>query len=63
MIRLQYPSSSMEEIQPPAVDFNAPPPYEMPLKLPTYEEVQREKAMEGESLSANAVRVHRSFRL
>lgn len=42
-----------EEIQPPAVDFNAPPPYEMPLKLPTYEEVQREKAMEGEILPPN----------
>ena len=37
-----------EDIRPPVVDFNAPPPYEMPVKLPTYEEVQREKALEGE---------------
>lgn len=27
----------------------------MPLKLPTYEEVQREKAMEGEILPPNIV--------
>ncbi|XP_065201221.1 NEDD4 family-interacting protein 2 isoform X2 [Planococcus citri] len=44
---------AVEEIQPPAVDFSAPPPYEMPLKLPTYEEVQREKALEGEMLPPN----------
>ncbi|XKL65048.1 hypothetical protein PGB90_005134 [Kerria lacca] len=45
--------SAIDEIQPPAVDFNAPPPYEMPLKLPTYEEVQREKASGRGSLSPN----------
>lgn len=39
-----------EDIRPPVVDFSAPPPYEMPMKLPTYEEVQREKALEGELL-------------
>lgn len=42
----------MHEIPPPQADFSAPPPYEVAAnsKLPTYEEVQREKQMEGEDL-------------
>lgn len=53
--RFIFQYHAAEEIQPPAVDFSAPPPYEMPLKLPTYEEVQREKALEGEMLPPNIV--------
>lgn len=29
-------------------DFSAPPPYEVATKLPTYDEVQREKSREVE---------------
>jgi len=40
------------DVQPPRLDFSAPPPYEdcNPdfVKLPTYEEVQMEKRLEGE---------------
>ncbi|CAG4976009.1 unnamed protein product [Colias eurytheme] len=38
------------DIPPPQPDFSAPPPYDVAAnsKLPTYEEVQREKQMEGE---------------
>jgi len=40
-------------VQPPRLDFSAPPPYEdcNPdfVKLPTYEEVQMEKRLEGET--------------
>lgn len=38
----------MHDIPPPEVDFSAPPPYEVAAnsKLPTYEEVEREKQME-----------------
>ncbi|CAH0719112.1 unnamed protein product, partial [Brenthis ino] len=38
------------DIPPPQADFSAPPPYDVAAnsKLPTYEEVQREKQMEGE---------------
>ncbi|CAF4839781.1 unnamed protein product [Pieris macdunnoughi] len=38
------------DIPPPRPDFSAPPPYDVAAnsKLPTYEEVQREKQMEGE---------------
>jgi len=39
-------------MQPPRLDYTAPPPYEdcNPdfVKLPTYEEVQMEKQLEGE---------------
>lgn len=37
-----------EEIPPPKPDFSAPPPYEVATKLPSYEEVQREKSLQGE---------------
>ncbi|XP_066999317.1 NEDD4 family-interacting protein 1-like isoform X2 [Anabrus simplex] len=37
-----------EDIPPPKPDFSAPPPYEVATKLPTYEEVQREKNLQGE---------------
>ncbi|KOC71329.1 NEDD4 family-interacting protein 1-like [Habropoda laboriosa] len=37
-----------EEIPPPKADFSAPPPYEVATKLPSYEEVQREKTLQGE---------------
>ena len=37
-----------EDIPPPKLDFSAPPPYEVSSKLPTYEEVQREKTRLGE---------------
>ncbi|XP_050315368.1 NEDD4 family-interacting protein 1-like [Anthonomus grandis grandis] len=46
-------SSSIEDIPPPKADYNAPPPYEVaaqPTKLPTYEEVQREKNLEEAEL-------------
>lgn len=38
------------DIPPPQPDFSAPPPYDVAAntKLPTYEEVQREKQMEGD---------------
>ncbi|CAG9861537.1 unnamed protein product [Phyllotreta striolata] len=42
-------SSSSEDIPPPKADYYAPPPYEVATKgtkLPTYEEVQREKNLE-----------------
>ncbi|XP_020294436.1 NEDD4 family-interacting protein 1-like [Pseudomyrmex gracilis] len=37
-----------EELPPPKPDFTAPPPYEIATKLPSYEEVQREKTLQGE---------------
>ncbi|XP_076619621.1 nedd4 family interacting protein [Colletes latitarsis] len=37
-----------DEIPPPNADFSAPPPYEVATKLPSYEEVQREKTLQGE---------------
>ncbi|KAJ2945155.1 hypothetical protein O0L34_g9218 [Tuta absoluta] len=42
--------NNMQDIPPPQPDFSAPPPYDVAAnsKLPTYEEVQREKQMEGE---------------
>ncbi|CAK1589110.1 unnamed protein product [Parnassius mnemosyne] len=42
--------SNSHDIPPPQADFSAPPPYDVAAnsKLPTYEEVQREKQMEGE---------------
>ncbi|XP_045539537.1 NEDD4 family-interacting protein 1 isoform X2 [Papilio machaon] len=43
-------TSNTHDIPPPQVDFSAPPPYDVAAnsKLPTYEEVQREKQMEGD---------------
>lgn len=49
-------ASSMDNIPPPKPDFYAPPPYEIvtnPTKLPTYEEVQREKHLEGQHIPIN----------
>ncbi|XP_041969884.1 NEDD4 family-interacting protein 1 [Aricia agestis] len=42
--------NNLQDIPPPQADFSAPPPYDVAAnsKLPTYEEVQREKQMEGE---------------
>lgn len=37
-----------DELPPPKPDFTAPPPYEIATKLPSYEEVQREKTLQGE---------------
>lgn len=37
-----------EDIPPPRPNFSAPPPYEVATKLPTYEEVQREKTLQRE---------------
>ncbi|XP_063366222.1 NEDD4 family-interacting protein 1-like [Cydia amplana] len=44
--------SNTQDIPPPQADFSAPPPYDVAAnsKLPTYEEVQREKQMEGEGI-------------
>ncbi|CAH0663968.1 unnamed protein product [Spodoptera exigua] len=44
--------NNIHDIPPPQADFSAPPPYDVAAnsKLPTYEEVQREKQMEGEDL-------------
>lgn len=39
-----------EDIPPPKPDFLAPPPYEVVTKLPSYEEVQREKTLHGEPI-------------
>jgi hypothetical protein len=44
-----------EDIPPPKPDFSAPPPYEVATKLPTYEEVQREKTLESEHTSSPRV--------
>ncbi|XP_073954296.1 NEDD4 family-interacting protein 1-like isoform X2 [Choristoneura fumiferana] len=43
---------NIQDIPPPQADFSAPPPYDVAAnsKLPTYEEVQREKQMEGEGM-------------
>lgn len=38
----------VDDIPPPKADFSAPPPYDLATKLPTYEEVQREKTLQGE---------------
>ncbi|XP_022913326.1 NEDD4 family-interacting protein 2 [Onthophagus taurus] len=42
-----------DDIPPPKPDFSAPPPYEAATKLPTYEEVQREKHLEGQGSAQN----------
>lgn len=43
----------IEDLPPPKLDFTAPPPYEVASKLPTYEEVQREKSRLGEPQISN----------
>ncbi|CAB0030600.1 unnamed protein product [Trichogramma brassicae] len=43
-------SEATEEIPPPKPDYSAPPPYEVVTKLPSYEEVQREKTLQGEPI-------------
>lgn len=57
-------SSSSEDIPPPKPDYYAPPPYEVATqgsKLPTYEEVQREKHLEQQDIPiGSAVRVSTS---
>lgn len=45
-------SVSCDDIPPPKPDFFAPPPYEVATKLPTYEEVQREKHLEEQNISS-----------
>ncbi|KAJ8969197.1 hypothetical protein NQ314_001868 [Rhamnusium bicolor] len=50
-------SSSTEDIPPPKADYYAPPPYEVATKgtkLPTYEEVQREKHLEEQDIPINS---------
>lgn len=44
-----YNDHMADDIPPPKADFSAPPPYDAGAKLPTYEEVQREKSLQGES--------------
>ncbi|XP_049792167.1 NEDD4 family-interacting protein 1-like [Schistocerca serialis cubense] len=44
-----YNDDMTDDIPPPKADFSAPPPYDAGAKLPTYEEVQREKSLQGES--------------
>ncbi|XP_060530252.1 NEDD4 family-interacting protein 2 [Cylas formicarius] len=58
-------SSSLDEIPPPKADYYAPPPYEevtKTTKLPTYEEVQREKLEEGLSVPINTPTITSQFR-
>ncbi|XP_039294652.1 NEDD4 family-interacting protein 1 [Nilaparvata lugens] len=43
-----HPSQLGEDLPPPKPDFSAPPPYDLATKLPSYEEVQREKTLQGE---------------
>ncbi|XP_077284777.1 nedd4 family interacting protein [Arctopsyche grandis] len=47
----QYMHITDNDIPPPKADFSAPPPYDVAAnsKLPTYEEVQREKHLLGEN--------------
>ena len=47
-----------EEIPPPKPDFSAPPPYEVATKLPSYEEVQREKTLHGETTPLPQSQMH-----
>lgn len=61
-------SSSSEDIPPPKADYYAPPPYEVATKgtkLPTYEEVQREKNLEEQEnavpINSPSTRVSRKF--
>lgn len=52
--RMELPAyldlANTHDIQPPQADFSAPPPYDIATqsKLPTYEEVQREKQLEAD---------------
>lgn len=48
----------LEEIPPPKPDFTAPPPYEVATKLPSYEEVQREKTLQGEPIPQTHPQIH-----
>lgn len=47
-LQVNVPPLHIEDLPPPKPDFSAPPPYEVAAKLPTYEEVQREKSRLGE---------------
>ncbi|XP_034952488.1 NEDD4 family-interacting protein 1 [Chelonus insularis] len=49
IVRSPPPTITVEELAPPKPDFSAPPPYELATKLPSYEEVQREKTLQGET--------------
>ncbi|XP_011494832.1 PREDICTED: NEDD4 family-interacting protein 1 [Ceratosolen solmsi marchali] len=49
-----------EEIPPPKLDFSAPPPYEVATKLPSYEEVEREKTLQGETTPQAHPQIHLS---
>lgn len=56
-IHIVLASSSTEDIPPPKADYYAPPPYEVATKgtkLPTYEEVQREKVLEEQDIPINS---------
>ncbi|XP_015115806.1 NEDD4 family-interacting protein 1-like [Diachasma alloeum] len=46
-------SLSDDDLPPPKLDFSAPPPYELATKLPSYEEVQREKTLQGEPIPSS----------
>ncbi|XP_054263879.1 NEDD4 family-interacting protein 1-like isoform X3 [Macrosteles quadrilineatus] len=48
-----------DDIPPPKADFSAPPPYDLATKLPTYEEVQREKTLQGELPLPRSSAAHR----
>lgn len=45
-------------ISPPKPDFSAPPPYDVATKLPSYEEVQREKTLQGEAIPHIHPQIH-----
>lgn len=45
---LQFFQVDGDDLPPPKADFSAPPPYDLATKLPSYEEVQREKSLQGE---------------
>ncbi|XP_058807891.1 NEDD4 family-interacting protein 1-like isoform X2 [Phymastichus coffea] len=51
-------TNTTEEIPPPKPDFSAPPPYEVATKLPSYEEVQREKTLQGEPIPQIHPQIH-----
>ncbi|KAF7994866.1 hypothetical protein HCN44_004338 [Aphidius gifuensis] len=48
---------SMDDLPPPKLDFSAPPPYELATKLPSYEEVQREKTLHGEPIPHGPINI------
>lgn len=47
----------MDDLPPPKLDFSAPPPYELATKLPSYEEVQREKTLHGEPIPHGPINI------